>query len=353
MSNKSRTIEAMLQGPGPLINASHGKLYLPKSNSTPLPFTLIFGMVGVFVILFNGLIILTFIKRREIRKRKSHRFLLSLSVADFLVGVSSLGYLLSIESSLSVVSKRVSTIALGFSLETSIFSLCCITYERLVGVRDSLKYQELVTSSRVNAAIIFTWMLSAGMTFVQGAAAFTIDNGKYFEINGIVIVTLSLTMSVFLSVVYIYLYKEIRRHSRDIRSKSVSQSNSIDIDMIPTRSLEDTLDIDNGNYDVAQEPVLCDQKTVHKRLLYISKERRSLVLCSFIVCSFIICWAPITAFFAGLLLDIEYITRDRMLYLSSSLVLLNSLLDPIIYFALRKDLRCAALAVLCKRGTSR
>lgn len=330
-------------------NATRGKIIVPQSKQTPLPFTLAYAIVAILVILSNGLVISIFLKSREIRKRKSHLFLLSLSCADFLVGFCSLGYIFSIKSrNLGEISKKISTIVLGFSLETSIFSLCCLTYERLVGIKDSLKYQKLVTSKTVNAAIILTWFLAAMMTCCQGAAAFFIEDGKYFDLNGVTIVALALITSIFLAAVYLYLYKEIRRHRRDIRSTSVSVANSIDIDMIPTaRSFEDSLDIISTDFDMTQESMLKAKKS--RLLLNISKEKRSLVFCSFIVLSFIICWSPITIFFAGVLLGIEPMHQDYMLYISTFLVLVNSLLDPIMYFGLRKDMRRAAVAVMCKR----
>lgn len=356
MANESQLLlQGYLSGIAPTPNATQEKLFVPKSNKTPFPFTLVFGFIGVLVILFNGLVVAIFIKKRELRKRKSHLFLLSLAAADFLVGFSSIGYLFCLKSNyLAVFAKQVSTIVLGFSLETSIFSLWCITYERLIGVKDSLKYQKIVTTYTVNTAIIATWVIAAFMTCASGVFAFTLEDGKYFELNGVVIVVLATTTSVFLTGVYFYLYKEIRRHGRDIRSTSVSVSNSIDFDMIATKSLDDTLDIDNRNHlDVTQESMLHVPRKRNVKLIQLNKEKRSLVLCTFIVCSFSICWTPITVFFAGQLLRQEYMTKDYMLYFSLCLVLLNSLIDPLVYFALRNDLRRAALSVLCKRGTRR
>ena len=332
-----------------LNNASLSRIIVPKSRSTPLPYTLVYAVLAVLVIISNGLIIAIFLKNREVRKRKSHLFLLSLSCADFLVGFSSLSYIFTIKSeTLSVYSKRVSTIVLTFSLETSMFSLWCLTYDRLVAIRNSLNYQRLVTSKTVIAAIILTWLISTVLTGAQGTLAFMIEDGKYFELNGVIIVAFALITSVFLAAVYLYLYKEIKRHRRDIRSKSVSVSNSIDIDMLPTiKSAEDILDINMSDFELNQESMLRERKS--KRLLVkLSKEKRSLIFCSFIVCSFIICWTPITVFFAGVFLRIDYMSQDFMLYICTNLVLLNSLLNPIIYFGLRKDMRRAAAIVLCK-----
>lgn len=331
------------------LNASLSRIIVPRSSSTPLSYTLVYAVLAVLVIISNGLIITIFLKNREVRKRKSHLFLLSLSCADFLVGFSSLSYVFSIKSeSLGVYSKRVSTIVLTFSLETSMFSLWCLTYDRLVAIRNSLDYQRLVTSKTVVAAIIITWLISTILTGVQGTLAFMIEGGKYFELNGVVIVAFALITSVFLAAVYLYLYKEIRRHSRDIRSKSVSVSNSIDIDMLPTiKSAEDTVDTNMLDFDLNNQSVLGERKS-KRLLLKLSKEKRSLIFCSFIVCSFIICWTPITLFFAGVLLRIEYMSQDFMLYICTILVLVNSLLNPIIYFGLRKDMRRAAVAVLCR-----
>ena len=331
-------------------NGSREQLSVPRSNNTPLPFTVAYGILAFLVIIANGLIIVIFLKNREVRKRKCHLFLLSLSCADFLVGFCSLGYVFSIKSEhLSHSSKQISTIVLGFSLETSMFSLCCLTYERLVGVKDSLKYQKLVTSTTVNAAIIMTWLVSAIMTCTQGTLAFVLKDGEYFELNGVIIVTFALITSLFLAAVYVYLYKEIRRHRRDIKSKSISISNSLDLDTIPaTKSIEDTIDVDSCDFNITQESMLKRKKG--KILLRISKEKRSLIFCSFIVCSFIICWSPITIFFAGEFLGVEHMSQDLMLYISTFLVLVNSILDPIIYFALRKDMRRAAAAVFCKQN---
>lgn len=331
-------------------NVSHGRLILPKSNDVPLPFTLAYTILACLVIISNGLVITIFLKNRDIRKRKSHLFLLSLSCADFLVGFCSLVYIFSIKSiRLDTISRGISTIVLGFSLETSMFSLCCLTYERLVGIRDSLKYHNLVTSKTVNGAILLTWFVAGLLTCAQGIIAFKIEDGKYLELNGVVIVGFALITSVFLALVYCYLYKEIRRHCKDIRSKSVSASNSIDLEMIPTiKSLESTLEIANSELDALNKATIKAKKS--KRQKSISKEKRSLIFCSFIVCSFVICWTPITIFIAGVLSGVDHMRTDLVLYISTFLVLINSLLDPIIYFALRKDMRMAAAAVICRRN---
>ena len=332
---------------GSLPNASFGKLILPKADSTPLSYTLTYAVLAVLVIASNGLVISIFLKNRDLRKRKSHLFLLSLSCADFLVGVCSLVYVFSIGSkNISRHTKRISTIVQTFSLETSMFSLCCLTYERLVAIRDSLQYQNLITSKTVIAAIIATWVISAVLTCAQGTLAFMIDSGKYFECNGVIVVTFALITSVFLAAVYLYLYKEIRRHTMDIRSKSVSVANSIDVDMLPTiKSADDMLESRNFDDDVEHDSAFPGKKS--RTLLKLSKEKRSFIFCLLIVSSFIICWMPITVFLASSLFGINDM-NDLMVYISTVLVLINSLLNPIIYFGLRKDMRRAAAAVLCK-----
>jgi len=329
------------------LNASFGKLLLPKSDSTPLSYTLSYAVLAVLVIASNGFVISIFLKNRELRKRKSHLFLLSLSCADFLVGLCSLAYVFSIRSKdISRHTKRISTIVQTFSLETSMFSLCCLTYERLVAIRDSLQYQNLITSKTVIAAIIATWVVSALLTCTQGTLAFMIDGGNYFAYNSVIVVAFALITSVFLAAVYLYLYKEIRRHTMDIRSKSASVANSIDIDMLPTiKSADDVLESRNFDNDVEHDSAFRRKKS--KTLLKLSKEKRSFIFCLLIVSSFIICWMPITVFCAGSLFGINDI-NDVMAYVSTVLVLVNSLLNPIIYFGLRKDMRRAAITVLCK-----
>ena len=329
-----------------ILNASLGRIIVPRSNNTPLPYTLIYATLAALVIVSNGLIVIIFLKSREVRKRKSHLFLLSLSCADLLVGFCSLGYLFSIKSeSLGKYSKRISTIILTFSLETSMFSLCSLTYDRLVAIRNSLQYQRLFTSKTVVAAIISTWFASAVLTGVQGALAFTIEYGQKFELNGIVIVVFALITSIFLAVVYLYLYKEIRRHTRDITNQSASVANSIDIDLSPTIKSADEVP-DGKSFRCEQESIL--KHRTNKQLLRLTKEKKSLLLCSLIVCSFILCWTPITIFFAGVLLRKEHLRQDIMMYVCTILVLVNSLLNPIIYFGLRQDMRRAAIVVLCK-----
>eukprot|EP00794_Sanderia_malayensis_P013834 gene13834-15280_t len=338
------------------LKPAYDRLFLPRQPKIPLSFVFIYGIIAVLVVVFNGIAVIVFARRREVRKRKSNLFLLSLSAADLFVGVSSLIFLVFLLSeSVSLLAKRLSTIVLGFSLETSMFSLCCITYERLVGVKNSLKYEKLVTSFTVNTAILGSWALSLVMTCCQATVALKFDEGRYFELNGVIIVVIATTMSIFLAVVYIHLYREIRRHSRNIRNTSVSATCSMDFDA--TRSCADTLDLDiksvnksRSHLDVTQEPMITVNKTSEKRRLLssLSKEKRSSILCSFIVISFIICWAPVTIFFVGVMLKREYITRDFMLYISNCMILVNSLLDPCIYFALRNDLRRAMFSVLCR-----
>ena len=326
------------------------KLAVPVTKVIPHWFSLSFGSFSLMGILLNGLCVMIFCRRASLRKRKSNLFILSLACADLAVGVCSLIYLLCLLlTRLDDFTKKVSTIVQGFSLETSMFSLCCLTYERLVAVRTPLKYNVLVTSINVNSAILFSWILAAGLSIAQGLFAFLFKDGGYFKMSGVVLVVLATATSVFLSSVYAYLYHEIRRHSTHIRSMSISVACSMDLAEIPTRSADDTIDTlddTDGNLDITHESMF--QKSHPHRQVIMSqrRERKSLILCALIVFSFCICWTPVTIFFVGELSNVESLTEDYILFASNCFVAFNSLIDPCVYFAVRTELRRAAFSMI-------
>ena len=134
-------------------------------NSWNIVWSLWFGLLATLIVVGNVLTIRIFLKQR-LRKR-AHFLLISLAVADFLVGLLSVPLFVVINAATSKVrpAELVFTYADVFTGITSIFTLAVISLERVFAISWPLRHRTL--SVRVYMfAIIVPWVLAAIFTSI-------------------------------------------------------------------------------------------------------------------------------------------------------------------------------------------
>ena len=97
------------------------------------------------------------------------------------------------------------------------FSLCCASFltiaaiavDRLLAILLHLRYRELVTSKRVNVALIMLWLTS-------GVAA---SVSIFFIVANMIIATFQVILLLLTTVAYIRIYKVVRYHRIQIQSQ--------------------------------------------------------------------------------------------------------------------------------------
>ncbi|XP_066551850.1 adenosine receptor A2b [Amia ocellicauda] len=269
-------------------------------------------------------------------KTATNYFLVSLAVADILVGCLAIPFAITI--SIGLQSDFYGCLFLAcFVLvltQSSIFSLLAVAIDRYLAVKIPLRYKELVTGKRAREIIAILWILS----FVIGLVPFlgwnlkakwcqennSTSNGThhcqphcyfesvvemsymvYFNFFGCVLLPLLIMLGI-----YIKIFIVARKQLRQIELKSVNGESS-------------------------------------RRLL--QKEINAAKSLSIIVGLFALCWLPVhilnclTLFYKG-----ELHRPDIVMYLAIILSHANSVVNPIIYAYRIQDFRNTFRKILSK-----
>ena len=393
---------------------TYAALELPITKQLPAWFTITFASINGGGFCLNALSLWLLATRRFVYRCKVNSFIVSLCFSDLLVALSSFYFLGTITShDISHFSKRVSTIIFGFALETSLMSLCCLSYERLTAVRKPFRYHEILSKRRIIAIITIGWLFCLSLLAVQFIFGFIYRKEKYVYFNWIVFISLSIVTIAFLAIVYVYLIYEIHRHSTHIKSCSITSKlddpveygsdvtgseRRTEISYATTASehsqqlhpsakqsnIDKYLETINSRKDSIRKPrahsidllkvavqntrTLLNQSSSGRRRqsarsYLIQKERRSVLLCLSIVFVFAASWMPVIVFFTRCIISHTCDTDDQLLFICSCLVSLNSLLDPILYFIIKREFRKFLFGKICgmsrrnsygsRRGSSR
>ena len=373
-------------------------LELPATQEIPVWFTIVFASINGGGFCLNALSLWLLATRRFVYRCKVNTFIVSLCFSDLLVALSSFYFLGTITANnISQFSKRVSTIIFGFALETSLMSLCCLSYERLTAVRKPFRYYEILSKAKVTGIIVLGWTFCLALLGVQFLFGFIYRKERYIYFNWIVFISLSTVSIIFLAVVYVYLIYEIHRHSTHMKSCSISSISS------KSPAIEDYGSDVSKDHDQTTQISYATASSEHSRILLpsrvkienntknpnstrssisrprndsldllkvaventrltnmspaarrqssrsqlIQKERRSVMLCLSIVFVFAASWIPVVVFFLRCIIAHTCKTDDQLLFICSCLVSLNSLLDPILYFIIKREFRHFLFSKLC------
>ena len=170
----------------------------------------------------NALVILA-VKPRQGLQRMANILLAHLASTDLLVGVVSQPLLTTaliflINDSLTAYCNVFNKVTLftNLSVIASVFHLVLISIDRYVAMKRALRYESIVTKSRVIVAVICSWL--TGLAYI--VYAYLVSWNTTFS-------ALSLMIAGNLSVIaycYISVYAVSRRHRRQIISEQISQA---------------------------------------------------------------------------------------------------------------------------------
>ena len=158
-----------------------------------------------------------------IRKTSLHSvakiLLTSLAVSDLAVGLVAYPLFIAIMLSESITTVGILFNVLGPFLATaSFFTITVITVDRLLALQLHLRYEAVVTSSRVTLVVVFIWVFS-----VICSCTLMFSSELYFIVLSTVIISL-LTGNF---VVYLKIYLIVRRHQRHIQQQQPQANNEI------------------------------------------------------------------------------------------------------------------------------
>ena len=195
------------------------------SSAASIVLSVWFSLSGLAAVTGNAVVLWLFYKNESLRTI-SNRFLLSLSVADFLVGLVIDPAWITIRC---LIQPRDHTVLWYFvemlwihTTTATTFNLCCVSVDRFIAICFPFRYQAIVTKKRCYTAIVLMWFVSLGLPFTILSVNYE-DNDD----EGLWPVLAFITFVVPIFVVtfcYIYIFKAARKQCRRILGESPERS---------------------------------------------------------------------------------------------------------------------------------
>ena len=288
---------ARLQQPSPVATAA--LIFLIIIHILTFPFTAV----------LNALVMIAVKVKSRLRAHKPNILLALLASTDFIVGVIIqpafiavlVMFLLDEHSGYCVL--RVLLLGAGCLINASLFHLALISGERYLAMKHPFSYAAIVTEARLLVTSALAWLLPTILN-IQLAV-----NGNVFLPIVNTVVGLTMTFIVFC---HVTVYRETRRHEQQLAAQQVRQE--------------------------AREQF--------------QKDKKALKLTSTILAVLVVCFLPLVVCRTILLsryrskMSLE--TVHIVFSFVTSIVLLNSLLNPIIYTVKMRQFRIAFIEFTCR-----
>ena len=174
-----------------------------------------FGVVAFIIIVGNTLSIIILLKRR-LRKRP-HFLLISLAIADLLVGLCAMPlYILLSISGQNVLLTRVFICVDMFTGLSSIFIVAAISLERLNAIARPLRHRQLSLRSYI-VAIAIPWIVSIMVTSTRVLFGFSVITTKQFL--AVIIISLSAPLLIACVAYCIIFRKQASRMHNEVQAR--------------------------------------------------------------------------------------------------------------------------------------
>ena len=268
----------------------------------------------------NGFVIFLVAKSRHLHS-SANWFVLSLAVADFIVGIAVFPYGYFCNKYSMACNTRVYMAFFWFLLHSSVTNLCTLTLDRYIAIVHPLKYNISLTERRPAMVIFISWLIpfAISLSLLVGVYATTSDTALYvIRLTGVSAFDIVCCALLFYAVVRILVVARAKSHKE-------TEETAIELQVQFTHS-----STDNAN----------------------SRRRRN----KHNTAPFII---AILAFFLGCYMVVNYLVlcitfSCHNLYDKAGLILtlflvLNSAVNPLVYAFLKKDIKKEIIKLICQR----
>ena len=283
--------------------------------------------VGSLVLVANVIVVAMFIRfRRRLLGKIKNILLFSMSVADLCVGCAGIlgGIIFYFQSTgqASVTAYKIGGLLPLFgSFFMSMLSLGILTTDRLVSIKYAVRYTVVITKTRIIRLIIASWLTVSGIIAILGILFFTVSAWIELRVRALLLGILFIIGSIILSISNSYLYLAIRSRNKQRATKAVSTP--VDKSAVDKKSQTSK----NG-----------------------TSSRNNSRVCIWMTTCFISCWFPVSIYYL-IWINIGHAPLGRwMLAVCLSVASSNSLLNPIIYFLLRRDFRVYLRRLICGKS---
>ena len=145
----------------------------------------------------------------------SNRFLASLCVADFLVGLLIDPVWMVIRCLIqpprtAIVLIMVLDMLWIHTTAATVFNLCCVSVDRFIAIRFPFRYQDIITKKKCYAVIIMVWLISLLLPF----PAIFEDVENLWSVLTVLMVCIPIAL---ITLCYFWIYKAARKQTTAIR----------------------------------------------------------------------------------------------------------------------------------------
>ena len=261
-----------------------------------------------FTAVLNALVMIAVKLKSRLRAHKSNILLALLASTDFTVGVIiqpsfiAVLVLLLLDEPSGYCLLGVLRPVIGALVDASLFHLALISSERYLAMKHPFAYTTIVTKVRLLVASGLVWLLSVTLHVL-----FFVDLTVFVRINN----TLIVLCIAFIVFCHVTVYRETRRHERQVAAQQVTQE--------------------------AREQF--------------QKEKKAFKLTSIILAVLILCFIPIVSFTIVTFRYRSEISVETVYVFfcsAMSIVLLNSLINPVIYSIRLRQFRAAFIELICR-----
>ena len=290
-----------------------------------------FWIVGWFVTLFgclgNTWVIFIIVKRKRLQTT-ANWFVLSLAIAD--LGVTC-GYFPASFVCNVLVNSCNNSIRFNFYsffIETSTFALIAMIVERYIAIVYSLKYVYVMTTAKTVTLIVASWGVPSGLIFARWAY-----EEYYSEISAraeLIIITIYTMMFEIAPMVILIV--------ATLHILFIARRLSVQMSVLLTQV---RFNMAANSATVINAPVKIGLKSSTVRLVIA------------VVAIFVVCYgAEIYVTFCQSPYDLCVVSVDVQT-LFSLLIMVNSVLNPIVYAFLKQDIKRETKALFCHRKESK
>ena len=278
----------------------------------------LFLVISVFILIINLYAISLFIRNPVLRK-KAKLFLLSLSIADLLLGIMALSFEI-----IRAEEREISYFLYLFLIHqlptvsgvSSILSICAITADRYLSICYPIRHRVLVRTRFIRMLLCATWIIAAAYTLIPLLWMYKIyqppfptlgaeNISKYMDRYSIANAALFSIPVCGLSIAFVRMYYVIRNLRRNEQQYSTN---------------------------VNQE------ERRHKR------ERKAIVIFSLMFAAYVLCWGPWTIILADTDIHNQVIQNQSLIEAITILRFVTAIINPLLYTFHEREFQRAVIS---------
>ncbi|XP_078381456.1 histamine H2 receptor-like [Oculina patagonica] len=183
-------------------------------------------------ILLNALVIFVVTTRRRLQTN-SNILLACLAGTDLLAGliVQPIAVAVEVKRAFDIepfckLEKVYSVAVLGLAC-ASFSHLLLISIDRYIAIKDSLRYQEIVTKQRIKKCVFLAWVVTVFTTIEEIFLAIMERKNKvysvYWTLTGVIAVIIGLVYIAGICYCYLYIFSETRRQNKRLQTEQLPQ----------------------------------------------------------------------------------------------------------------------------------